>query len=152
MLGSPVHAVRRIVLAATVVLGTLAAPGTADAATCGTLSGIPMRPKMTVQCGIGLRQLARGPARVTGSHPIWIAGHNVTRVSPWQHGPFHFLHYLKPGKFIWYSGKRMRVLVSKPIPQSQVGWFIARYRYNDLALTTCWPRYSARYRWVVIAR
>jgi sortase (surface protein transpeptidase) len=143
---------RRIVLAALVVIGTLAVPGTADAATCGTLSGIPLRPKMAVQCGIGSQQLARGPSRVMGSHPIWIAGHNVTPVRPWPHGPFYYLSSLKPGMHVWYNGKRMRVLVSKAVPQWQVGGFIARYRYNDLALTTCWPRYSATYRWVVIAR
>lgn len=145
---------KRIALSVMVVLGTLAVPGTAHAATstCGTLSGIPLRPKMSVQCGIGSQQLARGPGRVMGSHPIWIAGHDVTAVRPWSHGPFYYLPNLKPGMSVWYNGIRMRVLVSKAIPQSQVGAFVARYRYNDLALTTCWPRYHASHRWLVIAR
>jgi hypothetical protein len=144
--------VKRIALAASIVLGTLLAPGTADAATCGTLSGIPLRPTMTVQCGIAPRQLGRGPGRVIGSHPIWIAGHDVTPVRPWPRGPFYYLPNLKPGMHVWFNGRRMRVLVSGAILQSHVGGFIARYRYDDLALTTCWPRYHATYRWVVIAR
>jgi hypothetical protein len=144
--------VKRIGLASLVALGTLIMPGTAHAATCGTLSGIPLRPKMTVECGTGPQQLARGPGRLMGSHPIWIAGHDVTPVRPWPHGPLYYLPALRPGMHVSFNGRRMRVLVSKPIAQSRVGGFIARYRYNDLALTTCWPRYHKTYRWVVIAR
>src|SRR5439155_1326311 len=40
----------------------------------------------------------------------------------------------------------------KPIVAAAVSGFISRYRYTDLALTTCWPRYTMLQRWTVIAR
>jgi sortase (surface protein transpeptidase) len=145
--------VRKTLVAVAVATAALLPGAAATAGTCwGTVAGIPVVHSVCVRQGTSSGILAVGAGHVLRSHPIWIAAHDVTPVGGRSYGPFHYINELRAGDIVTLLGYRYKVIVSKPIAAAAVSGFISRYRYTDLALTTCWPRYTMLQRWTVIAR
>lgn len=144
---------RKTLVAVAVAAAALLPAAAATGGTCwSTVGGIPVVHSVCVRQGTSRAILAVGAGHVLGSHPIWIAAHDVTPVGGRPYGPFHYINELRTGDIVTMLGHRYKVIVSKPIAAGAVSDFISRYRYTDLALTTCWPRYTMLQRWTVIAR
>lgn len=78
-----------------------------------------------------------------------VAGHDVTPVPGYgAHGPFWNLYLVKPGDLIRVGDRVYRaryVLTLRPNAMWTLHW-------KGLVLSGCWPRYSAAFRKVVLAR
>ena len=151
---------RRVSLTLVLAVGlTLAFAATAGARTDST-SRISIS-RIGVSSIIG-GSLARGPVywpsvgRPGQGTTVAIAGHDVTPVPGFDgHGPFHDIDRLRKGDLInleWHGTRHdYRVTGYRVIPSSDL--HIADLtRYERLLLTTCWPRGSSQYRFVVYAR
>jgi LPXTG-site transpeptidase (sortase) family protein len=138
---------------------TLALAATAGART--DLSSTISIPRIGVSAAIG-DTLARGPvywpsvARPGQGTTIAIAGHDITPVPGFDgHGPFHDINRLRKGDLVtirWHGARHgYRVTGYRVLPSTDL--HIADLtRHERLLLTTCWPRGSSRYRFVVYAR
>jgi LPXTG-site transpeptidase (sortase) family protein len=151
---------RRVSLTLTALLGlTLALAGTAVAHS--NPNPTVSIPAIGVHAVIG-DSLAHGPVywpsvgRPGQGTTVAIAGHDVTPVPGFNgHGPFHDINDLRKGDRIYVSrdGKRhaYRVTGNRVMPATDL--HIADLtHYERLLLTTCWPRGSSQYRFVVYAR
>jgi len=151
---------RRVSLTFIVVLGltlVLAATAGAHRARTQTIS----IPRIGVSAAIG-DSLARGPVywpsvgRPGQGTTVALAGHDITPVPGFHgHGPFHDIDRLRKGDRISVSsdGTRHSYRVTGSRVISATNLHIADLtRHERLLLTTCWPRGSSAYRFVVYAR
>lgn len=136
------------------MVGVLAAP-TAHAGTVLVIPRIGIHTELA-------SSLALGPVEWWHDRDTtMIAGHDVTpvagfgfecprtRLGPHRCGPFWNLHLLRRGDLLRVGRRVYRVRWSKQMLPADANW--AR-RWTGVVLSGCWPRYSATYRWVVLAR
>lgn len=114
-----------------------------------------------VRKGVTLAQLALGPgiyrgSPAPGSGNFALAGHDVTPVGPWDHGPFHFIDQLRPGDraSVEYHGHTYRYKFARRFRVTPDHTNVLRSQRFDMTMTTCWPPGSAAYRmvaqWVIV--
>jgi LPXTG-site transpeptidase (sortase) family protein len=147
------------VITGAIVLGlTFALPaGAARSSTAQTIS----IPGIGVDAAIG-QSLDRGPVfwplvgRPGQGTTIAIAGHDITPVPGFHgHGPFHDIDELRRGDRIhvtWHGTSHTYTVTGHRIIPSTNLHIADLTRHERLLLTTCWPRGSSAYRFVVYAR
>lgn len=86
---------------------------------------------------------------------VAIAGHRVTPVGGRPYGPFYFIDRLHRGDAIVlrmpYGTFTYRVTRHVIVP-ARATWFERYIGREQLVLSACTPKYSARERWIVFAR
>jgi len=118
-------------------------------------------PRIGVTAAIG-SSLDRGPVfwpsvgRAGQGTTVAIAGHDITPVPGFHgHGPFHDINELRKGDRVYLArdGRRYAYRVTGHRVISSTNMHIADLtRHERVLLTTCWPRGSSAYRYVVYAR
>jgi sortase A len=146
------------IIASALVGLTSALPATAASSSPRNAISIP---KIGVTATIGT-SLARGAiywdrvGRPGQGTTVAIAAHDVTPVPGFHgHGPFHDIDRLRQGDRITVrrAGKRYAYRVTGRRVIASTNLHIADLtRYERLVITTCWPRGSSQYRFVVYAR
>ena len=103
--------------------------------------------------GISTDVLALGPGVFPGSAPpghgnFSMAGHRITPVGPWDHGPFRYVDELRRGDtaVVRFEGETYKYVFMRNIIVSPDNIAVLRDGRADLTFTACHPPGSARER------
>lgn len=106
-----------------------------------------------VRKGVTLDVLANGPGVYHGSPApgtgnFALAGHDVTPVGPWSHGPFRYLDRLHRGDIarVVYHGHTYRYVFVREFQVRPDHTNMLRSQEFDMTMTSCYPPGSAAFR------
>lgn len=106
-----------------------------------------------VRFGIGLDVLAVGPgvypgAAEPGDGNFSLAGHRVTPVGPWDHGPFRYINTLRHGDRakVLYKGKTYTYAFVRTLIINPLNTHVLQDHRADMTFTACHPPGSATER------